>query len=353
MVKNYNQMRCKNPIIIGGSGSSGSTLLATILNRHSDIAIGPELSLFNKPVIYNESYGRFIRNLNRYIKKGVSTQGWFSYLNTFSELEKFGWDDEELIEMALSCDNIIEFIDLFFKIFLDKNKKKIWGEKTPSNSYYFDSFLNLYPKARIIHIVRDMKDVIPSFKKRGMNSYDASMLWLYNTSMALRLNQRVNYHELSYEDLVLNPEITLRSLCKFLKISYNKEMLRTSNEDNMSKIKSWGNNPSGQVRSDSIGKNRKILGPYDYFIFERIRISNAHKNKFKLKLSSIRSVNDLLGYEQEIVKYSIFSKLFYWLKLLISVVKDRIIRIVIMIWIDNKIYSFPGSIKMSGDLNEE
>ena len=49
-------MSCRNPIIIGGSGSSGSSLLATILNRHPEVAVGPELSLFNKPVLYENNW---------------------------------------------------------------------------------------------------------------------------------------------------------------------------------------------------------------------------------------------------------------------------------------------------------
>ena len=96
-------MKCDNPIIIGGSGSSGTTLLATILNRHHDIAIGPELSLFNKPVFYNQSYKIFRQNINRYIKRGISTEGWFLYWNTFRDLDKFGWTDEDMINMSMSC----------------------------------------------------------------------------------------------------------------------------------------------------------------------------------------------------------------------------------------------------------
>ena len=224
-------LKCKNPIIIGGSGSSGSTLLATIINRHPDISIGPELSLFNKPALYNEPYHLFSKNLERYMVKGTSTQGWFLYWKTLRELKKYGWDKNELIKMSYKCKNNIEFIDNLFNRYLEENDSSIWAEKNPSNSYYFQSFLKLYPNGRIIHIYRDYRDVVSSLKKRGMNSYYASMLYLYNTSTALGCRKQENYYQLSYEELVTDPSRTINDLCKFLKVSYDKKILDRALED--------------------------------------------------------------------------------------------------------------------------
>ena len=243
-------VKCNNPIIIGGSGSSGSTLLATIINRHPDISIGPELSLFNKPALYNEPYHLFSKNLESYMVKGTSTRGWFLYWKTLRELKKYGWDKNELIKMSYKCKNNIEFIDNFFNRYLEENDSSIWAEKTPSNSYYFQSFLKLYPNGRIIHIYRDYRDVVSSLKKRGMNSYYASMLYLHNTSTALECRKQKNYYELSYEELVTDPSRSINDLCKFLKVPYDKKMIKESKGKNVNQIKSWRNNPSGEIKSN-------------------------------------------------------------------------------------------------------
>ena len=339
-------INCKNPIIIGGSGSSGSTLLATIINRHPEISIGPELSLFNKPALYNQPYHLFSKNLERYIVKGTSTRGWFLYWKTLRELKKYGWDRNELIEMSYKCKNNIEFIDAFFNRYLEENDSSIWAEKTPSNSYYFKSFLKLYPNGRIIHIYRDYRDVVSSLKKRGMNSYYASMLYLYNSAAALACRNQENYYDLSYEDLVTNPAKSIKDLCKFLNVSYDNKMIKVSSGDNVNKIKSWSNSPYEAIRSNSIkGKNR-ILTNYDHFVFNHVQISGIHKKKFNLDIDSIKKVNDILGYDYGINHSRKAIKVFYMLKLSLSFLIDNFKRLVVMIYIDKALYPLPGKIKL-------
>ena len=252
-------MSCHNPIIIGGSGSSGSSLLATILNRHPEIAVGPELSLFNKPVLYENDWNKFSKNLKKYIIKGSSTKGWFLYWKSMRKIEKYGWEIESLIKMSMDCKNNVEFVDNFFDKFLKKNNKTIWAEKTPSNAYYFKSFLKLYPEGRIIHIYRDYKDVVTSFQKRGMTAYYSSMLYLYNTALALSCRDYKNYYELSYEDLVNNPSESLKAVCNFLNLVYDESMLHDNNEHISGKLKSWNNDPSSKISKSSIGRGSCFL----------------------------------------------------------------------------------------------
>ena len=44
--------KMNEPIIIGGCGSSGTTLIRKMLNAHRNIACGPEMSIFDRPKIY-------------------------------------------------------------------------------------------------------------------------------------------------------------------------------------------------------------------------------------------------------------------------------------------------------------
>jgi len=336
--------KCNNPIIIGGSGSSGSTLLATILNRHPEIIIGPELSLFNKPIIY-KNYDVFKRNINDILDSGLSTRGWFLYWETLKDLEKFGWKKKDLLKIVSSSKNNVEFIDKFFEKSLIKEQKIIWGEKTPSNSYYFDSFINLYPKGRIIHIHRDYRDVVSSLKNRGMSSYFASMVYLYNCSMALRCQEMKNYYDISYEFLVSKPEAALKDLCNFLEITYYSELMDGSSKDNSKKLHSWNNDPSGKISSDSISGEKRNLSNYDYFVFNHIRISETHKKKFNLELDSIKKINNVLGYDNETDSFSIIIRLLFSIRLTLSMLLDLLKRYIVMLYIDKKIYHTPGKIK--------
>ena len=338
-------MSCRNPIIIGGSGSSGSSLLATILNRHPEIAIGSELSLFNKPVLYENDWDEFSKNLKKYILKGSSTNGWFLYWKSMKTIEEYGWEIESLIEMSLDCKNKVEFIDNFFNKFLKKNNKTIWAEKTPSNAYYFKSFLKLYPKGRIIHIYRDYKDVVASFQKRDMTAYYSSMLYLYNTASALSCRGFKNYYELSYEDLVSNPSGSLKDICNFLSLSYDESMLHSKNENVSRKLRSWNNDPSSKISISSIGKGKTDLSDYNYYVFDHIRISKSHVMKYKLNYDNIEDVVKLFNYNYQKKSYPMHLRFYYMIKLLLSMITDNLKRLVIMIYIDKKIHTLPGKIK--------
>ena len=45
----------KKPIFLGGCGSSGTTLLRKMLNAHPRIACGPEMSVFDRPKMFEIS----------------------------------------------------------------------------------------------------------------------------------------------------------------------------------------------------------------------------------------------------------------------------------------------------------
>ena len=339
-------MSCRNPIIIGGSGSSGSSLLATILNRHPEVAVGPELSLFNKPVLYENDWDEFSKNLKKYIHKGSSTKGWFLYWKSMRKIEEYGWEIESLIKMSLSCKNNVEFVDNFFDKFLKNNNKTIWAEKTPSNSYYFKSFLKLYPQGRIIHIYRDYKDVVASFQKRGMTAYYSSMLYLYNTASALSCRASKNYYELSYEDLVKNPSDSIKAICDFLNLKYDESMLSSNNENVSRKLRSWNNDPSSKISTSSIGKGRTDLSKYNYFVFDHIRISKSHLIKHNLNFDNMKDVVKLINYNYQKKSYPTHLRFCYMIKLLLSMITDNLKRIAVMIYIDKKIHSLPGKIKV-------
>ena len=78
-------------ILIGCSGSTGSSLLKTILNRHAQLFAGPEASLFAFPQLYAD--------WNKY-KQGVltniKTDAWQMRKGMDLLQPEFGWQAKEL-----------------------------------------------------------------------------------------------------------------------------------------------------------------------------------------------------------------------------------------------------------------
>lgn len=331
-----------NPIIIGGSPSSGSTLLLHILNRHSEILAGPELSLFNKEAFYNMPYYKLKKKSKKIAKKGVCTNGWF--LSPQINYKGYGYSTIEIINLIRKNNNHRDFIDNFFNHRLRKSNKSIWVEKTPSNAYCFKKFLELYPNAKVIHIYRDGRDVITSLKKRGMNSYFATMLWLYNTSSALKLRGHQNYREIKYENLVINPEETIMKLFDFLGMKYEPHLLKSTIQSKKNMINSWNHSPESSIKNDSVGKYKKGLSRFDVFIFLKSGISLKHARKNNLKFLNTTELQSILGYGVTKIKFSLYEITYFYIKMIYLFCKDWYFRLQTTLKIDEKIYSYPGKI---------
>jgi poly-gamma-glutamate synthesis protein (capsule biosynthesis protein) len=216
---------CDTPFLIVGAGSSGSTLLSVLLDKHPLIACGPEISVFNKREIYGD-YSHFQKLLPKWIEYGLATDGQAEYREFFFNLDAYFLSKELLINLALKTNSLRSFFDAFFGIYLDKRNKEIWGEKTGSNAYCIREFKKLYPKARIIHIVRDGRDVVCSLLRRPNNSpYHCVSHWLFNASSAIAARKMEEYLEIKYEDLVNNPERCLRKICEHIGVEYNHSMM--------------------------------------------------------------------------------------------------------------------------------
>ncbi len=103
------------------------------------------------------------------------------------------------------------------------------GDKNPFYSLYIPALLRTFPEARFVHLIRDARaNVWSHYKAFGKKNavHMASQWKLYNQRVeAAKREKPDRFHTLRYEDLVSNPEETLRSLCTFLNLAYSPAML--------------------------------------------------------------------------------------------------------------------------------
>lgn len=291
---------CENPIFIVCSASSGSTLLSYLLDKHPDIAIGPELFLFNKPDFYN--FNSLFRNVDKWMRHGLIDDGQIGQSAFYFNRAAYGIDMIQFIQLVRSSRNLREFIDLFFEHYLQSRGKRIWGEKTGSNAYCMEYILKLYPRAIIIHIVRDGRDAVASITKRSHSFYHAISHWLYNNAAAVRFKSYQGYYLLRYEDLVSNPENSLRILCKVLNIHYSKDMLVgetnyywDAHADN-NVHDSWNQEPSASITTKSIGSYKQYLSEKQLALFWKLRLTRSGERKLGLPSSTFELMSSF-GYD--------------------------------------------------------
>jgi len=293
----------ESPFLIVGVGSSGSTLLSVILDRHPLIACGPELSVFNKLRIYGD-FKKFRRMLPLWLERGLSTDGLAEYREFFFNSDAYFWTKTELFSLAKDSTDHRDFFDRFFTHYLEKRKKFIWGEKTGTNAYCIPEFLNLYPQARIIHITRDGRDMVCSMMGRpGNTAYHCVSHWLYDVSAAIAFRNEPGYLEVRYEDLVMNPMSQLERICDHIGVEFERKMMLPNPDVYWKRFSkgnvhdSWTENPlSGKISTGSIGRYRKELTEDIEILFWQTRLTALGKKRLKVKHHSTIDLMKTLGY---------------------------------------------------------
>ncbi|OEF96832.1 sulfotransferase family protein [Desulfuribacillus alkaliarsenatis] len=299
----------KDPIFIGGDGRSGTTLLSLILNSHKDIACGPELH-FRGP-----------KNLGSYIleclDKEKSSEKDIVELKKIKELNpgmnfiirchRMGISSDKLKEAIINIKgkekcNIETFeercklIDLLGEI-IKKNKGVLyWGIKIMRDIKILNKYIEIWPEAKFIHIVRDGRDVAASqmidHSSWGYTDIESAALgWVDIINRARNYAKKFPVCEIRYEDLILTPEKTLMDICGFLEIEWD-DSLMSHHLKNHSLFKNHYNHPSinsviNPMNDSSIGRYKKDLTQQDILIFNKIAFDVLNTLQYTVKFDEI------------------------------------------------------------------
>ena len=240
-------------ILIGGSPSTGSSLLRRVLNRHSKVFCGSETSIFAKEGLY-KNWDKNKSKLLAHRTLGLPNAGWHHY-KTIDVEPDYLLSKGELSQYINESKSLVEFSQYFYSKVLDENHKLLWAEKTPSNAFTLHHFLESFPNAKVVHITRDPLDCIASLVNRGKTVYDAISVYLLNTAKALELNGNIAAFLIKYEDLTREPEKTLTQLMQFLDLEYESKMLiPDSDPKGTITMNGWQYNETDSIQSKSVGR---------------------------------------------------------------------------------------------------
>lgn len=269
------------PIILGGCGSSGTTLLRKMLNAHPNIACGPEMSIFDRPKIYEVNLS-WLYTMYRSLDFDALDENMmfplrlqptnFTYCGLHPDNHgRFYHEPDQVVAMFDRVETIGEFFNVYFSEYALNQGKHRWAEKTPNNIFCIDQIFKWYPKAHFIVLIRDGRDVVLSLTaRRNVHSIVAIFRWLISTAAYTDLIKRNPGYlnrvlRIDYEDLVLDTEKTLRKICMRVGEPFAPEMLEYHKiklpedkpADGEGKKNPVDDFATGPVFSDSIGKWKK------------------------------------------------------------------------------------------------
>lgn len=286
-------------IIMGGSGSTGSSLLKNILNRHHEIFSGGETAFFAKKSIYeNWKTARYKVLKRKY--SGLRNHGWHIYNGTDLLQKEYLWGRSELETLLQKSNSLLEFTSSFYERPLELNDANLWLEKTPANSACFTFFLNSFQNGKAIHVVRNPFDTIASLMNRGYNLYYATGIYLLNTACGVAASKSKRVHTVKYEDLTTKPDETVRKLCSFLDIDFSYEMLQPQGEVlSLSKLDGWQYDETKAIAKGSVGRFNKLSDNVQHSIMEAvnlIQINGQGKAYYNTGAVNIKDLCEELGY---------------------------------------------------------
>ncbi|MFK7978539.1 MAG: sulfotransferase [Saprospiraceae bacterium] len=309
-------------ILIGCSGSTGSSLLKTILNRHSQLFAGPEAGLFAFPQVYDN----WAENKHQLLTT-IKTDAWQLRKGMNLLQPAFGWQEKELQQLIQKSTSFQEFVPTFFKHTLQQQNKQYWVAKTPANAIGMTAFLEHFPAGKAIQTVRNPYDTITSLMARGMNAYQATAYYVFNTAAATANYQHQRYYHLKYEDLVAEPTETLRQLFDFLELNFEPKILIAKHEKRAepTAMKGWKHEETAAVKASSIGRFSTLTEEKQalvYSAFSTFNISKSYQKKWSIPFNSGAELCAVLGYNYvagEVTKHRFLLKKYLW--------RDRLSRI--------------------------
>lgn len=270
----------RNLVLIGGSESSGTTALSQILDQHPAIASGAELWFFCKPPLYDaypscRRAGALIRTL------GLTSRPYSERRNTFEHLQGFGLSSAVMYGWLREAADIGELAARVLDHVQRFTEKPLWVEKTPPNIRTIGPFLRRFPGARVIHIVRDPRDVMLSLakKRRQKALLPQATEWLAAVAAAAPYRGHRDLYEIRYEDLCERPGSVLESVCVFLGLPYDTEyfggsLARPSALGKHRGSRHWTLRPGDRLSTAAIGRHRGV--GIDWGFLSELRLSPGY-----------------------------------------------------------------------------
>jgi sulfotransferase family protein len=208
------------PILLVGAPRSGTTLLRAMLNRHPRIDLCDE-SYFHYWIASRERiFGDLSDAANR--ERAVDR-----YLE-LRRIRRLGLDlaalRRHLIDHATNAATL--FLELM-RFHAAAAGKVRFGDKTPHHALVARELLRWFPRARLVHLVRDPRDVVESLRRMPWSSgslVSDARLWRDCVDGVERCGPQAAL-TVRFEALVERPEAELRRVCQFLGEEFDPAMV--------------------------------------------------------------------------------------------------------------------------------
>ncbi|GAB3274044.1 sulfotransferase family protein [Parahaliea aestuarii] len=262
---------------ITGYPRSGTTLLASQLNRLSNVVVGPE--------------SQYFRSAFKQLKHARNGRQFLDTLLRDRRLRDFGLGNDELLDVVRASGfDRSRFLHHFLAAHAQRMgvaQPAILLEKSPGHILYTRQILACYPDARFIYLVKDPRDVVHSNLQVDWihsNVPKHCAAWnMYNDAF-VRLHREYpgRVHLIRFEDLVLGQHLQLRKICQFLGLPYALDDNKPS-----AVVPEWETRWKAEASGD--------IDPGKAFRWQRVEDQHQHR----LVSAMTRTYREVFNYDRE------------------------------------------------------
>jgi hypothetical protein len=278
-------------IFMIGTQRSGSNLLRLMLNQAENLVSPHPVHILKRMTPLLPFYGD-LEDCNNF-RQLVDD------VCNIVKLNPVPWEGVELdpdkIINACTKNSLTTVYEAVYDDFAKANKASNWCCKSLNNVQFIPEISSHFKQAKFIHLYRDGRDVALSFRKAIVGEkhfYFIAKQWHKDQQLALRIKDDTQrYFGVRYESLINQPEEILKSLCEFLGIKYNSDMLNFNQSREAERTANGGalwSNVSKPLMKSNTEKFRKQASEEDLRIFESVAGTTL----------------DALGYERALIKKS-------------------------------------------------
>ncbi len=291
----------KNFIAVASCPSSGSTLVADLLDSLPNFVCGPETSLLAVVSQLSLKSNALDKSLISYdsckTTLSIGINRLHEYGLTANILKKL-WAESE------TKDCFLGHISKRYSVFRGKPLDSYFCEKTPTNFAYSLDIAKISSVFGMIFVIRDPLFTVTSMVKRGYSLREASSAWLQAATIAYNMirSGQENVAIIRYEDLVLNPFQAILTALNEMKCTLPEISIKSFEhlyESNLYRkivspksIETWNVTNYGSISNANLYISESVL---KYLQNSRgLRLNN--KVKFYSDLQEFPSLSELCEY---------------------------------------------------------
>jgi hypothetical protein len=274
------------PIVVTGTSRSGKTLVRWLLSSHSRVTVSRRAELWPRFA------GRFgdlsdPANLER-------------CLHAVLERRQVAWlgpDRNRLRrEFHDGPPTYARLFGLIHEQHAARTGKTRWGDQSGRFEGCVGAFLNAYPGATVVHLVRDPRDryeaLLSRHATRPGDVGRTTASWLRSVAIAKHVARAhpESYLVLRFEDLIADPEATGQRLCAAIGEPFEPAMLRMDATRRFDTLRTANECP---LSSEYVGRYRDRIDLHDIAFVQSVASEEMHE----------------LGYELDDVKMTAASRL--------------------------------------------